>query len=223
MADIGALNEKPLHASLKAWYARGGAALEVTVDGFVADVLTDDLVIEIQTRNFSSLRRKLDHLLDQRRLLLVHPVAATKWIVKVDDDGVVTSRRRSPKRGLPVDVCAELVSFPTLLSHPNFALEVVMVDAEEIWRPDPAAWRRNGWAIEEQRLLDVVDTIRLERPDDLHGFLPEGLPTTFTTADLAKGLGRTRHLAQEVAYCLRLSGAVEEVGRDRRGILYRRP
>ena len=45
----------------------------------------------------------------------------------------------------------------------------------------------------------------------------------FSTADLADGLGRSRHLAQEVAYCLRVSGAVEVVGRDKRGILYRLP
>jgi hypothetical protein len=57
MSGIGLLNEKPLHASLKQWYARPGDRFEVPVDGFVIDVVRDDLLIEIQTRNFSSLKR----------------------------------------------------------------------------------------------------------------------------------------------------------------------
>ena len=60
-------------------------------------------------------------------------------------------------------------------------------------------------------------------PDDLLTMLPPGLPDPFTTADLARQLGRTRHLAQEVAYCLRESGALQVVSRGRNGHQYRRP
>ncbi len=35
MSGIGLLNEKPLHASLKKWYAQPEDRFEVTVDGFV--------------------------------------------------------------------------------------------------------------------------------------------------------------------------------------------
>ncbi len=37
MSGIGLLNEKPLHASLKEWYAQPGDQFEVPVDGFVID------------------------------------------------------------------------------------------------------------------------------------------------------------------------------------------
>ncbi len=224
MTSIGSLNEKPLHAGLKEWYRREGDQMEAPVEGFVVDLVRDELLIEIQTRSFSAMRRKLDRLLDSYALRLVHPVAAEKWIVKLDDDGGEVSRRRSPKRGIPADVCAELVSFPTLLSHPNFALEIALVEEEEVRRPDAKkGWRRNGYVIEERRLVDVVDTVELACPEDLLGLLPDGLPDPFTTADLATGMGRTRHAAQEVAYCLRESGAVATAGRDKRGILYRLP
>ena len=49
MSGIGLLNEKPLHASLKQWYARPGDRFEVAVGGFVIDIVRDDLLIEIQT------------------------------------------------------------------------------------------------------------------------------------------------------------------------------
>jgi hypothetical protein len=170
------------------------------------------------------MRRKLDRLLDSHPIRVVYPVAAEKWIVKLDDAGHEASRRRSPKRGIAADVCAELVSFPTLLSHPNFTLEVALIEEEEVRRPDTKkGWRRGGFVIEERRLVAVREMVVIDSPIALLDLLPEGLPDPFTTADLATGLGRSRHLAQEVAYCLRESGAVATIGRDKRGILYRLP
>jgi hypothetical protein len=221
---IGVLNEKPLHASLKEWYRQDGDQVEVPLEGFVVDLVRDGLLIEIQTRGFASMRRKLDRLLDSYSIRIVYPVAAEKWIAKVDENGHEISRRRSPKRGITADVCAELVSFPSLLSHPNFVLEVVLVEEEEVRRPDAKnGWRRGGFVIEERRLIAVQGVTELASPEALLGIVPAALPDPFTTAELADGLGRSRHLAQEVAYCLRVSGAVETVGRDKRGILYRLP
>jgi len=224
MTAIGLLNEKPLHASLKEWYRRDGDQVEVPLEGFVVDLVRDGLLIEIQTRGFSSMRRKFDRLLDAYPIRLVYPVAVKKWIVKLDDGGHEVSRRRSPKRGIAADVCGELVSFPSLLSHPHFTLEVALIDEEEVRRPDATkGWRRGGYVIEERRLVGVLDTVELSSPVNLLGLLPNEMPDPFTTADLADGLGRSRHLAQEVAYCLRVSGAVDTVGRDKRGILYELP
>jgi len=224
VTTIGLLNEKPLHAALKVWCRVDGDLVEVPIDGFVIDLVRDDLLIEIQTRGFSAMRRKLDRLLDSHAIRVVYPVPAEKWIVKLDEGGSEMSRRRSPKRGIPADVCAELVSFPSLLSHPNFTLEVVLTVEEEIRRPDAKkGWRRGGFVIEERRLVAVRGTVEFGSAEALLDLLPGGLPDPFTTSDLAHGLGRSRHLAQEVAYCLRVSGAVGTVGRDKRGILYRRP
>jgi hypothetical protein len=224
MTTIGSLNEKPLHAALKEWYRRDGDLVEEPVEGFVVDLVREGLLIEIQTRGFAAMRKKFDQLLDTYPMRLVHPVATTKWIVKLDDEGGEASRKRSPKRGIAADVCAELVSFPSLLSHPNFTLEVALIEEEEIRRPDAKnGWRRGGFVIEERRLVTVIETLELQSPQALIGLLPGNLPDPFTTADLAHGLGRSRHLAQEVAYCIRVSGAVKTSGRDKRGILYRLP
>lgn len=222
VTGIGSLNEKPLHASLKEWYRRAGDDVEVSLDGFVIDLVRGGELVEIQTRGFSSMRRKFDHLLDGHHIRLVHPVPAEKWVVKLDGDGHQVSRRRSPKKGIASDVCAELVSFPSLLSHPNFILEIVLVEEEEIRRPDAKkGWRRGGFVVEERRLVEVRETIEIAEPSDLLQMIPPGLPDPFTTADLSAALGRSRHHAQEVAYCLRVSEAVSVVGRDAAGISYR--
>jgi hypothetical protein len=221
---IGSLNEQHLHAGIKTWYRDEGDLVEHEVEGFVVDLVRGDLLIEIQTRNFAAMRRKLDHLLDSHPIRIVHPIAAEKWILKLDGEGREVSRKRSPKRGIAADLCAELVSFPSLLSHPNLEIEVLLVDEEEVRTADAKkGWRRGGYVIAERRLLGIQERETFSSPQDLLRLLPDGLPDPFTTAHLAGLLRRTRHLAQEVAYCLRESEAIETVGRDKRGYLYRRP
>jgi hypothetical protein len=221
--EIGTLNEKPLHADLKDWYAQPGDQLEVSVDGFVIDLVRDDLLIEIQTGNFASIKRKVKQLVKGHPLRLVYPIAREKWIVRLakDGSGDVLGRRRSPKRGAFVHVFAELVRFPNLLADPNFSLEVLLVQEEEVRRFDgKRAWRRHGWVIEERRLLEVVDRRLFETPDDLAAFVPSDLAEPWTTADLAAALGQPRWLARKMAYCLRKMGAVEPVGKRGNAILY---
>jgi hypothetical protein len=222
--DIGTLNEKPLHAALKDWYARPGDRLEVAMEGFVVDIVRGDLLIEIQTANFSSIKHKLAALAPNHRVRLVYPVAREKWIVKLAEDGSgVLSRRKSPKRGAFVHVFGELVSFPTLLSNPSFSLEVLLTLEEEVRRYDgKRGWRRGGWITHERRLLDVVESRLLESPDDVAALLPAGLDEPFGTFELATAIGQRRRLAQQMAYCLREMGAIEPVAKQGNAILYAR-
>ena len=220
---VGTLREKPLHAELKRWYSEEGDRVEEPVDGFVIDLVRGDLLIEIQTRGFSSMKRKLHELLDRHPVRVVYPVAVEKWIVKVDDAGEQMSRRRSPKRGTPIDLFGELVSFPELVAHPRFTLEVLAVREEEIRRFDGTkAWRRKGWVVEERRLIDVLDQLTVDSPQVLASLLPGDLSGEFTTADLATGLGCSRRLAQQMTYCLRSVDIITMVGKDGNAVVYRR-
>lgn len=222
---IGTLREKPLHASLKEWYSEPGDRVECPVDGFVIDLVRGDLLIEIQTSGFSSMKQKVLALLDAgHHVRIVHPIPVDRFIVKVDDDGTILSRRRSPRHGDPTDVFSELVSFPGSIAHAGLEVEVVMTIEEQyrVHTPD-RAWRRKGWTVLERRLVDVVDTLLLTSADDLLGLLPSGLPEKFTTTDLAAGLGRPKRVGQQMAYCLRTVGAVAVVGKAGNSVLYQLP
>ena len=222
MSHIGTLNEKPLHASLKERYTRAGDQVEVKVDGFVIDIVQGDLLIEIQTGNFASIKSKLTKLTQARRVRLVYPIAYEKWILKLpqEKDGKST-RRKSPKRGRVEELFWEMVSFPHLLAHPNFSIEVVLTKEEEVRRFSPNLnWRRRGWGIVERRLLEVVDKILFEEPADWLSLLPEGMDE-FTTKDLAEQLSLNKKLAQKMAYCLRKANVIELVGKRGRANLYK--
>jgi hypothetical protein len=221
--EVGTLGEKPLHAALKRWHPEDGDRIEQPVDGFVIDLVRGGVLIEIQTRGFSSMKRKLARLLDGHAVHVVHPIAIEKWIVKLDEAGQVASRRKSPRRGAAVDVFGELVSFPELMAHPNMTLEVLLIREEDVRRFDGRrGWRRKGWVVAERRLLEVVDRLLLDSPSALASLLPDGLPRQFTTADLADTLRRNRRLAQQMTYCLRRVGVISMVGKDGNAIVYSR-
>ena len=64
---IGTLSEKALHAALKSYYEPDFESREVKVGSFVADIVGENGIIEIQTRGFDRLGRKLDAFLEAAR------------------------------------------------------------------------------------------------------------------------------------------------------------
>ncbi len=223
-SQIGTLNESPLHAALKIWYAQPGDWFEVPVDGFVVDIVHGDLLVEIQTRNFAAIKRKLTTLADSHPVRLVYPIARDKWLVKLPQDGRGQLRRRkSPKHGAFENVFEELVSFPKLLSNPNFAVEVLLIQEEQVRRYDgKRRWRRGGWVTQERRLLQVLERRLFETPADMGALVPPDLAEPFTTANLAGAIGQRGRVAQKMAYCLREMGALAPVGKQGNAILYTR-
>lgn len=220
---IGTLQETSLHSALKTWYARPGDRFEVLVDGFYIDIVRSELLIEIQTRNFSAIKNKLTKLLESHPVHLVHPIAAEKWILRYDNDtGKLIGRRKSPKRGRFEHIFAELVRIPHLITYPNFSIELLLIKEEEIRRNDGrGSWRRKGWSIVDRKLLDVVERLRLEKPQDFRRLLPAELPEVFTSLDVAEMGKMPRYLAQKAAYCLRKMGAIQIEGKRGRSLLMR--
>lgn len=187
------------------------------LDGFVIDIRRGDRLIEVQTGSFGAMGRKLDRLLAGHRIHLVHPVAVATYLDRPD-----RPPRRSPKRGDRWSFLDELVSIPTLLDHPHFTLEVLLVEVEKVQGHDPTARRgRGGWRTIDRRLRRVVGRQRLQSTDDLAALLPTGLPDPFTTADIAAAGSMSRAAAQKLAYCLRALGRIELIDRSRTGFTYR--
>ena len=219
---VGTMGEKSLHDAIKQWYARPDDLLETKVDGYVVDIVRGDLLIEIQTGNFSALKTKLERLTKHHNVRLVYPIPQQKWIVRVDADGeTVLSRRKSPKRGRVEGLFFELVYIPELLKNPNFSLEVLLIHSEDLLIDDGrGSWRRRGWSIHDRRLLEVVDRATFSAPSDFLALLPKTLPEQFTTRDLGAALKLRPSNAQKMAYCLRHMGAILVTGKRGRTLLY---
>ncbi len=221
---IGTLRETELHAALKRYYARPHDQLEVAIGGYIADIVRDEEIIEIQTRNFAALKRKLPSLIDQHPLRLVHPIAQARWITRVAaDQKTVLGRRKSPRHGAVEDVFMELVSLPELMAHPNFTLEIVLIHEEEVRCLPPGRPRRwqKEWRVCDRRLLEVVSTTSFKTAADFRCFIPAALDQPFTSHDLALAVQRPDFFAQKMTYCLRKMGTLVSVGKRQRAWLYR--
>ena len=215
--QIGTLNEGGLHRGLKDHLARPEDRFEVPLGEFVIDIVRGDLLIEIQTGAIAAMGRKLDCLLDEHRIRVVRPIPAVRWLEEAGKP-----RRKSPQKQRLWSIFDELVSVPTLLDHPNFELQVLLVEETEVRSHSDRVRRGRRGRVVERRLEAVLDERLFSRPEQLLEVLPAELPQQFLTADLAK-VGRLRRdLAQRICYVLRHAGLLHEVGRGRAGISYRR-
>jgi hypothetical protein len=216
--------ETSLHRQLKARYAGEDGRQEVVCRGYRIDAVCGDELVEIQHGSLAAIRDKIRRLLRTHRVRVVKPIVANKLLVKLDArGGAEVSRRRSPKRGVLLDMFDELVYFTRVFPHERLLVEVVLVDVEERRYPGSGRRRRrreSDFEIEDQFLVAVVASHTFATREDLLKLLPRRLPAEFHTGLLAERLKTSRWIAQRIAYCLREMGALKVVGKQGNAILY---
>lgn len=225
VGGIGTLGEKTVHAALKRWADENPAHWEVPLpEGFVADVFDGERVTEIQTANFSALRRKLTVLLERYPVTVVHPIVRQKWLCWVDPaTGEVTPPRRSPRRGSWADAGGQLIYLLPCLRHPRLTVTLVLLDVEEHRLAD--GWgnggKRGSHRMERYpRLEQPPQTATLKVPADYRALLPAGLPNPFTAAEFGKA---ARLQGRALQGTLRVLRTMEVITREKSGrkFLYR--
>ena len=83
------MNEYSLHSEIKRIYSLPGDRFEVKLDNYIVDILRGELVIEVQTKNFSSLKKKLQTLTKKYQVRVVYPLPEKKWITYITKDNTV--------------------------------------------------------------------------------------------------------------------------------------
>jgi len=218
----GLSNEGSLHSAIKDWYATAGDRFEVRVEGYIADIVRGDLLIEIQTRNFLAIKKKLLRLSENHQVRLVYPIAVEKWIIHTTFlGGEDISKRRSPKRGNLVDVFQELIRMPEIINIENISIEILMIKMDEIRCADGrGSWRRKGISIVDRKLIEVVERVEFKTKFDFLKCLPEGLIQPFTNKILSAELGKNISAATKMTYCLKRMGIIKQIGKRGRELLF---
>jgi len=219
-SGIGTLGERSLHAILKQYLEPVETKHEIKVGRFVADIVNEDGITEIQTRAFDKLRRKLDAFLDVSDVTVVYPIARMKYLQWLDEEtGEITSRRKSPKKGKIYDVMPELYKIKWYLADERFHLKLLLLDLEE-------TRLLNGWSKDKKKgshRFDRVpleistkaenEVIELKTVADYKIFLPIDLPKHFTTKDLKVYAKISQRIAQITLHILHHIGVIERVGK----------
>lgn len=218
---IGTLGEKLLHAVLKYYLDENPLNHEKKVGGFFADVMNEDGILEIQTRQLYRLGRKLEYMLGEHTVTVVYPIARERRVAWIDPvSGELSPKRKSPKRGRITDVIPELYRIRPYLSHPNFRLRLILLDCDEYKKRSatPRAWRRTERV--ERIPREPIDDILLSCPNDYRIFLPASLPLRFTSADVARASRIPRSIASTLLLLLTDLGVVRRIAREGRAIVY---
>ncbi len=217
------MTEYSLHAQIKTHYAKPNDQLEAKLGNHIVDILRGNLVIEVQTKNFSALKEKLQTLTKNHPVQIVYPLTEQKWITYVTKDNVVLSQRKSPRKGRLTDVFRELVRIPDMIGAENVSLEILFIEEEEVRCADgKGSWRRKGVSIKDRKLLRINRSLFFQSKTDFLKVLPEGLNEEFTNSELAKLAKIPARTAQQITYCLRKSGIILVSGKKGRALTFQK-
>ena len=203
------MKEYSLHSEIKKVYSLPGDQFEVKLYNYIVDILRGQLIIEVQTKNFSALKGKLQTLTEKHQVRLVYPLPEKKWITYLTKENVFVNQRKSPKKGKLTDLFRELIMISHIVGNENFSLEVLLIDEEEVRCNDgKGSWRRRGVSIKERRLLRVNSRILFQNKTDYLKILPDRLNQVFTNKELSKLAKIPVRTARQITYCLRKSDTI---------------
>ncbi len=220
---IGMQSEKTLHAVLKNYMDPDEDHQEIPIDRYVADIFSENRIIEIQTANMNAMRAKLACFLPQYPVRVVYPIPAQKWIIWIDPDtGLLLKKNKSPLRGSFFHAFRELYKIRPFLQNSNLSFELLLIDIDEYRLLD-------GWSKDKKRgshrfdriPLRIFDRMVLTCPQDYMQLVPEGLPEPFTSADFARAAGFKKKGFSTVMLLLTEMGVVERIGKKGNFWLYR--
>lgn len=219
---IGTLGEKTLHAILKNYFEPVEDNHEIRIGHFIADIAGENGIIEIQTRQFNNLRKKLEAFLSFTDVTIVYPIAQVKWLVWIDQHtGETTKKRKSPKSGKPYDIFFELYKIKSFLQNPKLHFCIVMLDIVEYrslngWSED----KKKGSVRYDRMPTDIIDEIYISGPGEFDKLIPEGLGKQFTSKEFMKSSNLSLSVSQTALNVLNSVGAVTRIGKQGNRYLY---
>ena len=220
---IGTLSEKTVHAVLKYYYAPNTKFHEIRIGNYVADICREGEIFEIQTRNFNTLRSKLDCFLQDYEVTVVYPIANVKYLRWVNPDtGEILPPRKCPKRGSIYNIIPELYKIKSYLSNENLHFIMTFLDMEEYrmldgWSKD----KKKGSTKTDKIPTALADEITIDCRKDYLKFLPDGLPEEFTSKDVAVGCKISADLSGVMLHIFHYLNLVERTGKKGNAYLYK--
>ncbi len=197
--SIGTYNEKRLHRIFKRYVCDDANAYEVKIGKFVADIVAENEIIEIQTGSFRSLEGKIKYYLQNTDMTVrvLHPLICQKTIIRADkQSGEIASVRRSPKKASPLSAMANMFYLADVAKNPKFELCIAGVCVEEYRFSEAMRYRKKGRYDNDVRPTSLCSLCVLKSVEDYCALLPSELPNSFS----AEEFSRLTHLRRRALY-----------------------
>lgn len=192
---IGRYNEKKMHAALKRFVCAREECYEADMgQRFVADILCDGEIYEIQTGSLYPLTKKIQYYLDhtEYHVTIVHPVAKRKKVIWIDPkSGDTTVPKRYSCAERESDALAELVYISEQMLSGRVGVWFLFIEEEEYRLLD--GWSRDkkrGSNRYERVPVALLDEMAIAAPEDCREFLPDALTDgkDFSASEFAKAM-----------------------------------
>ena len=192
---IGRYNEKKMHAALKRFVCAREECYEIDMgQRYVADILCDGEIYEIQTGSLYPLTKKIAYYLDHTycHVTVVHPLARRKKVIWIDPStGATTAPSRySYAEGLR-DALAETVYISEAIATGRVGIWFLFLEEEEYRFLDGYGRdKKRGSSRFERVPVALIDELALSRPEDYAEFLTDEVPRgrDFTAAEFARAM-----------------------------------
>lgn len=225
-SGIGTYNEKRLHKILKDFVCDDPTGQEVRVGGYIADIVHDGSITEIQTGSFYPLRDKIAFYLSQTdfNVTVVAPLTVNKRIIRMDrESGAVIGSRRSPRSERPAGLLKEIFWLSDFISSPRLKIKLFMISSAEYRFSERVRYRKSGAYDSELFPQELEDIMVLDNAADYIDLIPATLREggEFCAADFGKAMSLRGRAVYSSLNLMCAVGAVLKTGTDGRKALYR--
>ena len=199
-SSIGTYKEKALHRILKDLITEDSNCHEISVGDFVADVLCDGRISEIQTGSFAPLKKKLLYNVNETEysVNVIHPIIYEKTILRIDKEtGELIRKKKSPKKGDIFDLLPELFYIKDVFGTKDLRITVFFINAEERRYSERRRYCREGAYDSELIPLSLESVLVIRDKNCIKPYLPNA--DSFSTKEFSS---HSRLKGRRLSLCL---------------------
>lgn len=223
MKGIGTLNEKGVHSFLKKYLENDEGKHEIRAFGYIADIVNQDGITEIQSKNFGGITKKIEtYLLNGVKTRIVYPVSVVNviyWLDPITHD--ISEIRKSTSSGYLLKVFKELYQLGDMLKNPNLTISIVALKTDDYRNLDGYGQSRKYRSTKlNKEVTEVIKIIDFNIECGYGNFLPLSLPYIFTSLDYKRCTHSSISDARTALLVLTRLGFVQRVGKRGNNYLY---
>ncbi|MBQ4067045.1 MAG: winged helix-turn-helix domain-containing protein [Clostridia bacterium] len=192
--NIGTYKERSQHLLLKLYYEPDMKYHEVPYEGYIADILNNQGITEIQTAGFRTLHAKLAAFLSEYPVTVVYPVSEKKrsmWIDPESGDTAEGKYMTFPKARYRL--FSELLAISEFINNPGLTLHIAIMKVSQFKACDGYGKDKKRRATKIDTVPDdIIDIIQIKGIDDLKELFPFEKGERITNKDISKKLGLVR-------------------------------
>ena len=189
MSEIGTLNEKYIHSTLKKYYEPDINNHEIKVGSYIADIKNNNSIIEIQTSNVKKLIPKIDYYLSKNfNVTIVYPITLIRNMIWLNQNEEIISKRTTKTYEVIQDAYYELSSIFKYIKDNKIIIKIAQLECNDFRHTDSEGNKQRKSKSNRELIPTVIlSEIALNNINDLKLFIPKELYNKeFTSKEFKK-------------------------------------